>query len=38
MSVLIKDLDKELYTRFKAAVVAKGLKVGEAFELAMEKW
>lgn len=38
MSVLIKDVDKVLYSRFKAQAVLRGLKVGEALSLAMEKW
>lgn len=38
MSVLIKDVDKELYKRFKAKAVMQGIKVGTALSLAMEKW
>ena len=38
MSVLIKDVDKILYSRFKSQAVLHGLKVGEALSLAMEKW
>ena len=37
-SILIKDVDKELYARFKAEAALKGIKVGEALQLAMEKW
>ena len=38
MSVLIKDVDKVLYSRFKAQAVLRGIKVGEALALAMENW
>lgn len=38
MSVLIKDVDKELYKKFKAKAVLKGIKVGTALSLAIEKW
>ncbi|MHA1205666.1 MAG: hypothetical protein ACTSRR_10310 [Candidatus Heimdallarchaeaceae archaeon] len=38
MSVLIKNVKKELYARFKAKAAMKGLKLSEAFEEAMLKW
>ncbi|MHA1305359.1 MAG: hypothetical protein ACTSQE_13585 [Candidatus Heimdallarchaeaceae archaeon] len=38
MSVLIKNVKKELYARFKAKAAMKGLKLNEAFEEAMAKW
>ena len=38
MSVLIKNVKKELYARFKAKAAMKGLKLSEAFEEAMIKW
>lgn len=38
VSVLIKDVDKVLYSRFKAQAVLQGIKVGQALSLAMEKW
>lgn len=38
MSILIKDVDKTLYSRFKSQAVLRGIKVGEALSLAMEKW
>ncbi|MHA2252676.1 MAG: hypothetical protein ACXAD7_20095 [Candidatus Kariarchaeaceae archaeon] len=38
MSVLIKDVDKELYRKFKAKAVMRGIKVGTALSLAIEKW
>ncbi|MCY3412045.1 MAG: hypothetical protein INQ03_10480 [Candidatus Heimdallarchaeota archaeon] len=38
MSVLIRDIDKELYKQFKAKAVMQGIKVGTALTLAMEKW
>ncbi|MHA1359397.1 MAG: hypothetical protein ACTSQI_22265 [Candidatus Helarchaeota archaeon] len=38
MSVLIKDVDKELYARFKAAAALRGLRLNEALCKAMEYW
>ena len=38
MPVLIKNIDPELYTRFKAQVIAKGLKIDEAFTEAVKLW
>jgi len=38
MSVLIKDVDKELYARFKAAAAMRGLRLNEAFSKAMKHW
>ncbi|MCY3412826.1 MAG: hypothetical protein INQ03_14410 [Candidatus Heimdallarchaeota archaeon] len=38
MSVLIKDIDKELYSKFKAEAALHGIKVGEALTLAMQTW
>jgi len=38
MSVLIKDVDKELYAQFKAAAVMRGLRLNEALCKAMEYW
>ena len=38
MSVLIKDIDKELYARFKAAAAIRGLRVNDALCKAMEYW
>lgn len=38
MSVLIKDIDKELYARFKAEAALHGIKLGEALTLAMRSW
>ncbi|HUY00554.1 MAG TPA: hypothetical protein VMV49_13420 [Candidatus Deferrimicrobium sp.] len=38
MSVLIKDIDKELYAQFKAAAVMRGLRLNEALCKAMEYW
>ena len=38
MSVLIKDIDKELYARFKAEAALHGIKLGEALTLAMKCW
>lgn len=37
-SVLIKDVDKQLYSRFKAEAALRGIKIGEALQLAMKKW
>ena len=38
MSVLIKDVDKELYAQFKAAAMMRGLRLNEALCKAMEYW
>lgn len=38
MSVLIKDVDKELYARFKAAAAMRGLRLNQALCKAMEYW
>ncbi|MHA1685301.1 MAG: hypothetical protein ACTSYD_02710 [Candidatus Heimdallarchaeaceae archaeon] len=38
MAVLIKDIDKELYTKFKILAAKKGLKISEAFAEAIKKW
>lgn len=38
MSVLIRDLDKEIYAKFKAKAVEQGLKIGEALTKAMIEW
>ncbi|MHA1652336.1 MAG: hypothetical protein ACTSYB_19295 [Candidatus Helarchaeota archaeon] len=38
MSVLIKDVDKELYARFKAAAAMRGIRLNEALCKAMEYW
>jgi len=38
LSVLIRDIDKEVYTKFKAKAAEQGLKIGEALTKAMEEW
>ncbi|MFX0063246.1 MAG: hypothetical protein ACFFC7_13805 [Candidatus Hermodarchaeota archaeon] len=38
MSVLIKDVDKELYARFKAAAATRGLRLNDALCQAMLYW
>lgn len=38
MSVLIRDIDKEIYAKFKAKAVEQGLKIGEALTRAMVEW
>jgi len=38
MSVLIKDIDKELYAQFNAAAALRGLRLNEALCKAMEYW
>ncbi len=38
MSVLIKDVDKELYAKFKSKAALKGLRINEAFMEAINKW
>ena len=38
MSVLIKEVDKELYAKFKSKAALKGLRINEAFTEAMIKW
>ncbi len=38
MSVLIKDVDKELYAQFKAAAAMRGLRLSEALCKAMKYW
>jgi len=37
-SVLIKDVDKQLYSQFKAEAALRGIKIGEALQMAMQKW
>lgn len=37
-SVLIKDVDKQLYSQFKAEAALRGIKIGDALQLAMKKW
>ena len=38
MSVLIKDVDKELYARFKASAALRGLRLNDALCEAMKCW
>jgi len=38
LSVLIKDINKELYAKFKAAAVLRGLRLNDALCQAMECW
>ncbi len=38
MSVLIKDIDKELYAKFKSAAALRGLRINDALCEAMKKW
>lgn len=38
MSVLIRDIDKKIYAKFKAKAAELGLKIGEALTKAMEEW
>ncbi len=38
MSVLIKDIDKELYAKFKAAAALRGLRLNDAFCQAIACW
>jgi len=38
MSVLIKEVDKELYAKFKSKAALKGLRINEAFAEAIIQW
>jgi hypothetical protein len=38
LSVLIREIDKEIYAKFKAKAIEQGLKVGEALTRAMKEW
>jgi hypothetical protein len=38
MSVLIKEVDKELYAKFKSKAALKGLRINEAFTEAIIQW
>lgn len=38
MPVLIKKVDQELYTKFKARAIERGLKIDEAFNEAIAIW
>lgn len=38
MSVLIKDIDRELYAQLKAATAMRGLRLNETHCKAMEYW
>ena len=38
MSVLIREIDKDIYAKFKAKAIEQGLRVGEALTRAMIEW
>ncbi|MHA1785366.1 MAG: hypothetical protein ACTSX4_06140 [Candidatus Helarchaeota archaeon] len=38
MSILIRNIDKTVYAKFKAKAAEKGLKIGEALTIAMKEW
>jgi len=38
LSVLIREIDKEIYAKFKAKAIEQGLKIGEALTRAMIEW
>lgn len=38
LSVLIKDIDRELYAKFKAAAAMRGLRLNDALCHAIKKW
>ncbi|MHA1450544.1 MAG: hypothetical protein ACTSP4_14135 [Candidatus Hodarchaeales archaeon] len=36
--LVIKNVDNDVYRRFKAKVVERGMRIGDAITIAMEKW
>ncbi|MEM2902241.1 MAG: hypothetical protein QXO32_05870 [Candidatus Bathyarchaeia archaeon] len=38
LNVTVRNLDEDIFRRFKAKAVEKGLKLGEALTQAMEAW
>lgn len=38
MAIIIRDVNKEIYAKFKAKAAEYGLKIGEALTKAMESW
>ncbi|HKZ42988.1 MAG TPA: hypothetical protein VJ044_18660 [Candidatus Hodarchaeales archaeon] len=38
MSIVVKDVEKDVYARFKARAVQRGMKIGAAVTEAMKKW
>lgn len=38
MSILIRDVNKELYTKIKAYAISRGIKVGQVMDEAMNDW
>lgn len=38
MSIIIRDVDRDVYNNLKALAISRGLKVGQALEEAMQDW